>query len=146
MNSDWYLNYPEARVTHLTRCHSDHCPILLETKPQCNVRLDYPFKFQRYWLSNLSFPMVVSQAWNQASHLYEAISNFAVKAIIWNRIQFGNIFIKKNWVITRLNGLQRVIAIRPSSYLLELENDLIRELDLILKQEHELWALKSRVN
>ena len=69
-----------------------------------------------------------------------------MKAIIWNRIQFGNIFIKKNWVITRLNGLQRVIAIRPLSYLLELENDLIRELDLILEQEHELWALKSRVN
>jgi len=69
--------------------------------------------------------MVVSQAWNQASHLHEAISNFAVKATSWNRNQFGNIFIKKNRVKARLNGLQRVIAIRPSSYLLELENDLI---------------------
>lgn len=44
-----------------------------------------------------------------------------------------------------MNGLQRVIAIRPSSYLLELENNLIQELDGILDQEHELWALKSRV-
>ena len=95
VNPNWYLIYPEARITHLTKCHSDHYPVLLETKHQCNVCLDRPFKFQRYWLSDLSFPMVVSQAWNQASHLHEAISNFAVKATGWTRNQFGNIFIKK---------------------------------------------------
>lgn len=89
--------------------------------------------------------MVVSQAWDQSSLLHEATSNFATKATIWNRNQFGNIFTKKNRVKAQLNGLQRVIAIRPSSYLLELENNLIQELDAILDQEHELRALKSRV-
>lgn len=38
------------------------------------------------------------------------------------------------------------MAIRPSSSLVELENKLIQELDIILNQEHELWALKSRVS
>ena len=33
VNPDWYLIYLEARVTHLTRCHSVHCPVLLETMP-----------------------------------------------------------------------------------------------------------------
>ena len=45
-----------------------------------------------------------------------------------------------------MNGIQRTIATRPSSYLLELEKNLIHELEAILNQEHELWALKSRVN
>ncbi|XP_023884843.1 uncharacterized protein LOC111997036 [Quercus suber] len=26
VNIVWYSNFPEAKVTHLTRCHSDHCP------------------------------------------------------------------------------------------------------------------------
>lgn len=33
VNSDWCLLYPEARVTHLTKCHSNHCLVLLETNP-----------------------------------------------------------------------------------------------------------------
>lgn len=33
VNTDWCSLYPEARVTHLTRCHFDHNPILLETNP-----------------------------------------------------------------------------------------------------------------
>ena len=31
VNPSWCLLYPEARVSHLTRYHSDHCLILLET-------------------------------------------------------------------------------------------------------------------
>ena len=45
-----------------------------------------------------------------------------------------------------MNGIQRIIATRPSSYLLELEKNIIHELETILNQEHELWALKSWVN
>lgn len=33
VNPDWYSNFPEAKVTHLTCCHSDHCPVLLKTAP-----------------------------------------------------------------------------------------------------------------
>ena len=35
---------------------------------------------------------------------------------------------------------------RPSVFLLNLENDLLRDLDTVLNQEEEIWALKSRVN
>jgi len=48
--------------------------------------------------------------------------------------------------MARINGIQRAIAIKPSSFLLKLEEDLLRDLDLVLNQEEELWALKSRVN
>lgn len=30
VNSQWCLMYLEARVVHLTRCHSNHCPVLME--------------------------------------------------------------------------------------------------------------------
>jgi len=45
-----------------------------------------------------------------------------------------------------LNGIQRANAIRPLAYLLNLENELLRELDVIMGQEEDLWALKSWVN
>ena len=45
-----------------------------------------------------------------------------------------------------LNGIQRVVAIRPSNFLLNLESELLKELDNVLNQEEEICALKSRVN
>ena len=48
--------------------------------------------------------------------------------------------------MARLNGIQRVVAVRPSSSLLDLENNLLKDLDVVLGQEQELWALKSRIN
>lgn len=34
MNPSWCLLYLDAKVLHLTRCHSDHCPVLMETNPK----------------------------------------------------------------------------------------------------------------
>ena len=48
--------------------------------------------------------------------------------------------------MARLNGIQRVVVVRPSSSLLDLENNLLKDLDVVLGQEQELWALKSRIN
>ena len=48
--------------------------------------------------------------------------------------------------MARLNGIQRVLASNPSFSLIALENQLQNELELVLSQESELWALKSRIN
>lgn len=63
VNSQWCLMYPEARVVHLTRCHSDHCPVLMEMQPRLNENRRKLFKFQTCWLSNCNFPTNVTQAW-----------------------------------------------------------------------------------
>ncbi|XP_075669886.1 uncharacterized protein LOC142639621 [Castanea sativa] len=68
------------------------------------------------------------------------------KAKEWNKNQFGNIFTRKRNLMSRLNGIQRALALRPSDFLVKLDDELLRELDLVLRQEEELWALKSRVN
>ena len=44
-NPDWCVLYPEAKITHLPRCHSDHCPVLMETLPHKAMHLNRPFRF-----------------------------------------------------------------------------------------------------
>ena len=45
VNPSWCTTYPDAKIFHLTRCHSDHCPVLLESKPINQRHLPRPFKF-----------------------------------------------------------------------------------------------------
>ena len=56
MNPSWCLLFPDARVSHLTRCHSDHCPVLLETVPRQTTFLKRPFRFQSFCYPTLLSP------------------------------------------------------------------------------------------
>ena len=146
VNPSWCLLYPEVKVSHLTRCRLDHCPVLLELQPTGWSYRYRPFKFQRFWLSDVTFPKVVENAWVRSSGLNEAIDTFQREATAWNKSHFGNIFARKRKIMARLNGIQRVVAVRPSSSLLDLENNLLKELDVELGQEQDLWTLKLRIN
>ena len=88
----------------------------------------------------------MTKAWNRDGNLSTSIEKFTNEATRWNKIQFGNIFRKKKRLMARLNGIQQVLATNPSTSLLDLENQLQKDLDLILNQEAKLWALKSRIN
>ena len=88
----------------------------------------------------------MTKAWSRDENLSASIVSFMNEATYWNKNQFGNIFGKKMRLMARLNGIQRVLASNPSSYLIALENQLQNELELVLSQESELWALKSRIN
>ena len=48
--------------------------------------------------------------------------------------------------MARLNGIQRALATRPSYFLINLENELLKDLEVVLSQKEEIWALKSQVN
>ncbi|XP_050241299.1 uncharacterized protein LOC126690218 [Quercus robur] len=144
VNPNWCLSYLEARVVHLTRCHFDHCPILLEMQLIINMGRKRPFRFQTCWLSEPSFPSIVSRAWSDSPALGKAVNRFTQAAIRWNASHFGNIFTRKKNIMARINGIQRALSMRPSAFLVNLENELLKELDRVLSQEEELWALKSR--
>ena len=146
VNLSWCVIYPDARVTYLTRCHSEHCPMLLEMQPRAQYGRIRPFRFQTGWLLDPSFFPIMHQTWERNSRLIDAINCFTQNAKEWNKNQFENIFSRKKNLMSRLNGIQRVLALRPSDFLVKLENELLRELDIVLNQEEELWALKSRVN
>ena len=146
VNPNWCLLYLEAKVVHLTRCHSDHCPVLLEMQPGVSGGRNRPFKFQTCWLSDPSFPSIVSQSWRQSELLVDAISKFTDEATTWNRMHFGNVFNRKKNIMARLNSIQGALANRPSNFLINLENELLKELEVVHSQEEDIWALKSRVN
>ena len=48
--------------------------------------------------------------------------------------------------MARLDGTQKALVERSSDCLVELERVLQRELNEVLNQQQELWALKSRMN
>nr|XP_023924361.1 uncharacterized protein LOC112035761 [Quercus suber] len=138
VNPSWCLLYPEARVVHLTRCYSDHSPVMLEVLPRTITRRNRPFKFQTCWLMDPTFPRIVTQAWGQALSLVDAIEKFTKDATTWNKMQFGNIFARKKNIMARLNGIQRAVSFRPSTFLLNLENELLKEPNMVLNKEEEL--------
>lgn len=108
-------------MTHLTRCFSDHYLVLLESIPSNGVHLPKPFIFHSFWLSDLSFLDVVSEAWSRALSLQEAMDRFAKRATDWNKTHFRNVFGKKRRILDRLNGIQRAMANSPSHSLMALE-------------------------
>ncbi|XP_030958722.1 uncharacterized protein LOC115980633 [Quercus lobata] len=105
MNPDWCVLYPEVKVSHLPRFHSDHCPVLMETCPGRAVRL------------------------NRDRNFAESIEVFAKEATIWNRDHFGNIHQKKRRILARIYGAQKALSISPSSSLISLESHLQKDLE-----------------
>ena len=122
----------DVKVTHLTRCVFDHCPVLLEANLINGIHLPRPFKFQSFWLSDLSFPVIVSEAWGRSRSFQDVIDCFSRKASKWNKHYFGNIFSKKKTVMAHLNGIQKALALHPSHSLVEMEKTLHKELNVLL--------------
>uniref|UniRef100_A0A2N9FE83 CCHC-type domain-containing protein n=1 Tax=Fagus sylvatica TaxID=28930 RepID=A0A2N9FE83_FAGSY len=146
VNSEWRILFPEAYVTHLTRTHSDHCPILLSLWPSSKNSLPRPFRFENIWLSHPEFPTVVDKAWAApCPNLSSTFDLFTSLVTTWNKNTFGNIFQRKKRTLARITGMQVALATNPSEASARLEKSLRMEYGNILKLEEDFWALKSRV-
>lgn len=55
-------------------------------------------------------------------------------------------FTRKKKVLAKLNGTQKALASNPNDFLVHLEKQLTKKHNLIMLQEEELWAIKSRLN
>ena len=124
-NPSWRMLYPEAIVTHLPRTFLNHCPVLVELLSTRTNVTNKPFCFHSMWLLHPQFPKVVEEAWFEV---------------------FENLFARKRRMLARLGGIQKARACNPSEDLLRLEKLFIEEHALIMLQEEEFWALKSRLN
>ena len=94
---------------------------MLELLPRATRERERLFKFQTCWLTDPTFPSIVTQSWRQPRNLREATELFTKEAIIWNMRHFGNIFVKKKNILARLKGIQRAVSIKLSTFLLNLE-------------------------
>ena len=143
-NSEWKRLFEEANVTHLVRVNFDHYPLLLKLSPNLGNVSDRPFRFQPVWLNHKDFTAIVREAWaGQDDRLDGAISSFKAKALRWNKEVFGNVFVRKKQIMARLLGIQKALALRPNTFLLNLQNQLTKEYNLILQMKEEIWAMKA---
>ncbi|XP_075650139.1 uncharacterized protein LOC142620669 [Castanea sativa] len=97
-NQDWVNLYPKASITHLTRVHSDHCPILLCLDKPPSLRLTRLFRFQPIWMSHPLFTNLLSENWTSDLSLSTNLIKFTEAVKIWNKEVFGNIFHRKRRV------------------------------------------------
>ena len=87
--------YPDAKITHLTQCHSNHCLVLLETQSRTQNGRIRPFRFQIGWLLDSSLFSIVHQAWEGNYRLVDAINFFLRKLRSGIKINFGIFSLEK---------------------------------------------------
>lgn len=71
-NPSWISLFPNSKVFHLPRIHSDHCPILLKTIPS-NAPKEKIFRLESFWMNHHEFPNFVQNNWN--NHLPDIDTN-----------------------------------------------------------------------
>lgn len=112
-NDSWINLFPKTSVIHLPKTHLDHNPILLELISKNNNLLPKPFRLESFWTGQPDFVTIVKNSW------------------------FGDLFKKKNKLLTRLNDIQNSKAYDYSPFLTNLEVNLKNELNNCLKMEEE---------
>ncbi|XP_026419688.1 uncharacterized protein LOC113315639 [Papaver somniferum] len=95
-NTDWFLQFPNAKICHLNHIASDHCPIMLITDP-IPKKFWRPFKNFGTWMKHDSFKSNMEQAWNidvQGSPSHKFRNKLQHTRFIlarWNKLEFGDI-------------------------------------------------------
>ncbi|GKV14797.1 hypothetical protein SLEP1_g25615 [Rubroshorea leprosula] len=146
-NPEWKLLFPEATLFHLPRTSSDHCPILLDLKPFTHRTGSRPFRMEKFWLDHPEFQALIQQIWSSNnSNTSDCLDTSMKQARIWSRNTFGNIFKRKQKLLSRLAGIQKSTSYNFSHFLWNLEKELIQEFERVLKLEEDLWFMKSRTN
>lgn len=83
-DDEWRRLFPMVMERHLSHCHSDHCPLLLELVEECSNQLgDRPFCFEAAWITNTGFVEVLKE-WKNEMRLPSALKDFVVKLKAWN--------------------------------------------------------------
>ena len=96
------------------------------------------------WLSHPHFTKLVQDNWNDSLSLQANNLAFNNAARVWNKEVFGNVFHKKSRLEAHIKVTQHALANNPNQFLINLERTLLKQYNLILQQEHDLWATKSR--
>ncbi|XP_019188304.1 PREDICTED: uncharacterized protein LOC109182610 [Ipomoea nil] len=128
-NTEWSLLYPEAKVKHLPMVQSDHCPLLITTRiPQATTNTAR-FRYNLMWAAHPKFHSTVQENSDQNGDIESNKAKMAIALREWNKVVFGNVFLKKKRALARISGIQRKLVDRVSTELLKLERELSIELE-----------------
>ena len=134
-NVAWCVKFQEGTVRHLLQACSDHSPLLISTKcPPYAVNMPRPFRFQVAWTKHSQFEGVVASEWHSTGSIVPKTKQLALTLTKWNKEVFGNLFRRKRNLWSRIEGIQKRLAVGAPSHLLKLERRLRHELEVTLDQ------------
>jgi hypothetical protein len=114
--------FQETFVLHLPPLKSDHRSLLVTYRLSRLANMQRrPFRFLTGWINHEDFEGLMHREWrneltswnSNLYHLKEALK-------VWNRDVFGNIFVRKKYLLRQLCRIEREMACRWSQ---ELEFD-----------------------
>ncbi|XP_074283659.1 uncharacterized protein LOC141608195 [Silene latifolia] len=91
---DWQDIYPFARLVHLTREWSDHCPIKVVFDGRDGVEggCSQKFRFEQIWVGKDGCEEAVRSAWRRDNEdLMTSIENCATSLFQWKKVSNGKI-------------------------------------------------------
>ncbi|GMY20947.1 udp-glucuronate 4-epimerase 3, partial [Fagus crenata] len=95
----WINMFEGAKVVHLAKLSSDHCPLMLEF-PQVleKVQRHRVFRFEAMWVKDEQSKDVVQQAWSLDTaegspmfQVFEKLKHCRVSLIAWSKERFGKL-------------------------------------------------------
>ncbi|XP_031127611.1 uncharacterized protein LOC116029708 [Ipomoea triloba] len=140
---DWLDLVTTSKVNHLTTFESDHNPLLVDLDTK-ETRHTNSFLFQGAWTNHHSFNQLVSNNWNGDLSVWQNKDAMAAKLKQWNRTVFGNIHHRKNRLLRRIEGIQKLFDHARHAGIINLERKIRLELEDTLQQEEIFWYQQAR--
>lgn len=139
------LQWQEASVKHLPFMASDHAPLYMQLCPQAkgNPRRR-PFRFEAAWLKHSGFKELLANSWNGELTTPDALKGLQVTLQKWNSEIFGDIQKRKDKLSLDIKVVQDQLDLHQTNILIQKEEELLKELYVVLEQEEILWFQKSR--
>lgn len=150
-NLAWTARFPSHKIEHLTRVHSNHCPIFIDWNHASipNRSCRNSFRFEAMWLQDEHCKEVIKDAWI-ANQITPSPATFKWKMTrigyilkSWEKENFGNI---TRQIASCYRVLEQVQADWPSSETLEREKTIELELQSLSKKEKIMWLQRSRTS
>ncbi|KAL8161182.1 hypothetical protein V2J09_012671 [Rumex salicifolius] len=139
------VRWQEATVSHLPPLSSDHVPLHLVMMPKNGGNpARRPFRIEAAWLAHPSFKEILSASWDPNISTPAALNVLKYKLKKRNKEVFGNIFARKERLISEIMDIRSLQEVAVTDTLLAEEERVVAELDLVLNQEELLWLQKSR--
>lgn len=132
---------------------SDHWTIQLEIKGLDSPR-NRPFRFENIWLAHSDLLSNTKDWWSEDLHIQESkmfllhkrLKHIKSKLKDWNRKEFGNIFVNKKVVESKIQIINQKLIQEGFNYdINEQSEKLHHEWENLCKQEEIFWRQKSRV-
>ncbi|KAH1096692.1 hypothetical protein J1N35_013613 [Gossypium stocksii] len=143
-NEAWIHNFPNCRITHLSRIKLDHRPLLLSFNPNISLPRGSSFRFLVGWFEHPNFDSFFKDSWECSGNFADTLGKFTQKLNEWNKKFYSNIINRKRDLIKRISNTQRKSDYSGSYHLNQEDLALRQELENLLHHEKLLWRQKAR--